>query len=41
MSDWKMASVHHPLYSSGEAHGSEVDLHTLLNPRFVDGSGQA
>jgi predicted phosphodiesterase len=34
-SDWKMAYFHHPLYSSGEAHGSEVDLRTLLEPLFV------
>jgi Calcineurin-like phosphoesterase len=34
-SDWKMAYFHHPLYSSGEAHGSEVDLRTMLEPLFV------
>jgi len=34
-SDWKMAYFHHPLYSSGEAHGSEVDLRTLLEPLFI------
>jgi len=34
-SDWKMAYFHHPLYSSGAAHGSEVDLRTLLEPLFV------
>jgi predicted phosphodiesterase len=34
-SDWKMAYFHHPLYSSGDAHGSEVDLRTLLEPLFV------
>jgi predicted phosphodiesterase len=33
--DWKMAYFHHPLYSSGEAHGSEADLRTLLEPVFV------
>ncbi len=32
---WKMAFFHHPLYSSGEAHGSEADLRTLLEPLFV------
>jgi predicted phosphodiesterase len=32
---WKMAYFHHPLYSSGEAHGSEEDLRTLLEPLFV------
>jgi len=34
-SDWKMAYFHHPLYSSGAAHGSEVDLRALLEPLFV------
>jgi 3',5'-cyclic AMP phosphodiesterase CpdA len=33
---WKLPYMHHPLYSSGEAHGSEVDLRTLLEPLFVD-----
>jgi hypothetical protein len=33
--DWKIAFFHHPLYSSGAAHGSEVDLRTLLEPLFV------
>jgi predicted phosphodiesterase len=33
--DWKMAYFHHPLYSSGAAHGSEVDLRTLLEPLFI------
>jgi len=34
-SAWKMAYFHHPLYSSGAAHGSEVDLRTLLEPLFI------
>jgi 3',5'-cyclic AMP phosphodiesterase CpdA len=34
-SDWKMAYFHHPLYSSGMTHGSEVDLRVLLEPLFV------
>jgi predicted phosphodiesterase len=34
-SEWKMAYFHHPLYSSGETHGSETDLRTLLEPLFV------
>jgi predicted phosphodiesterase len=33
--DWKMTYFHHPLYSSGEAHGSERDLRVLLEPLFV------
>jgi predicted phosphodiesterase len=32
---WKIAYFHHPLYSSGESHGSEVDLRTVLEPLFV------
>jgi predicted phosphodiesterase len=32
---WKIAYFHHPLYSSGERHGSEVDLRTRLEPLFV------
>ena len=34
-STWRMAYFHHPLYSSGESHGSEVDLRTLLEPLFL------
>jgi 3',5'-cyclic AMP phosphodiesterase CpdA len=32
---WKMAYFHHPLYSSGERHGSEVDLRLQLEPLFL------
>jgi hypothetical protein len=32
---WKIAFFHHPLYSSGERHGSEVDLRTVLEPLFL------
>jgi predicted phosphodiesterase len=32
---WKIAFFHHPLYSSGARHGSEVDLRTRLEPLFV------
>ena len=32
---WKIPYFHHPLYSSGEAHGSEADLRTVLEPLFV------
>ncbi len=32
---WKMAYFHHPLYSSGEGHGSEVDLRQQLEPLFL------
>jgi 3',5'-cyclic AMP phosphodiesterase CpdA len=32
---WKICYFHHPLYSSGAAHGSEVDLRTLVEPLFI------
>jgi predicted phosphodiesterase len=32
---WKIAFFHHPLYSSGARHGSEVDLRTVLEPLFL------
>lgn len=34
--DWKIPYMHHPLYSSGEKHGSERDLQQLLEPLFLD-----
>ena len=34
-SDWKIAFFHHPLYSSGGRHGSEVDLRKQLEPLFL------
>lgn len=34
-SPWKMSYFHHPLYSSGGRHGSEVDLRTQLEPLFL------
>jgi hypothetical protein len=34
-SPWKIAYFHHPLYSSGGRHGSEVDLRTQLEPLFL------
>ncbi len=33
--DWKISFFHHPLYSSGARHGSEVDLRTQLEPLFL------
>ena len=33
-SKWKIAYFHHPLYSSGATHGSEVDLRTIIEPMF-------
>jgi 3',5'-cyclic AMP phosphodiesterase CpdA len=32
---WKIPYMHHPLYSSGEKHGSEEDLRTLVEPLFL------
>jgi predicted phosphodiesterase len=32
---WKIAYMHHPLYSSGEKHGSEADLRALVEPLFI------
>jgi predicted phosphodiesterase len=34
-SDWKIAFFHHPLYSSGGTHGSEVDLRQQVEPLFL------
>jgi predicted phosphodiesterase len=33
--DWKICFFHHPLYSSGGRHGSEVDLRTQLEPLLL------
>jgi predicted phosphodiesterase len=33
---WKIPYMHHPLYSSGERHGSERDLQLLIEPLFVE-----
>ena len=34
-SDWKIAFFHHPLYSSGASHGSDLQLRAVLEPLFV------
>jgi hypothetical protein len=34
-SDWKIAFFHHPLYSSGETHGSATVLRDQIEPLFV------
>jgi DNA repair exonuclease SbcCD nuclease subunit len=34
-SDWKICFFHHPLYSSGEKHGSDVELRSVLEPLFL------
>ncbi len=33
--DWKIPFFHHPLYSSGEKHGSDTALRKQLEPLFV------
>ncbi|MBY0496854.1 MAG: metallophosphoesterase [Cyanobacteria bacterium] len=32
---WKIAYFHHPIYSSGGRHGSEVDLRSIVEPMFI------
>jgi hypothetical protein len=32
---WKIPFFHHPIYSSGGRHGSEVDLRSIIEPLFV------
>jgi calcineurin-like phosphoesterase family protein len=34
-SDWKVCFFHHPPYSSGEAHGSDLTLRAQVEPIFV------
>lgn len=34
-SKWKIAYCHHPLYSTGARHGSEIDLRTVVEPLFI------
>jgi hypothetical protein len=34
-SDWKIAFFHHPLYSSGGTHGSDIKLREKLEPLFL------
>jgi hypothetical protein len=33
--EWKICYFHHPLYSDGSRHGSQVDLRVLLEPIFI------
>jgi 3',5'-cyclic AMP phosphodiesterase CpdA len=33
--EWKIVVFHHPLYSSGETHGSDLGLRRVLEPLFV------
>jgi 3',5'-cyclic AMP phosphodiesterase CpdA len=32
---WKICYFHHPLYSDGKTHGSDINLRTVLEPIFV------
>ncbi len=34
-SEWKICFFHHPLYSSGDTHGSDTKLRELLEPIFL------
>jgi hypothetical protein len=34
-SDWNIVFFHHPLYSSGDRHGSDLRLREVLEPLFV------
>ncbi len=34
-SAWKIVFFHHPMYSSGERHGSDIKLREVLEPLFV------
>ena len=34
-SAWKIAFFHHPIYSSGERHGSDLGLREKLEPLFI------
>jgi hypothetical protein len=34
-SEWKICYFHHPLYSSGDTHGSDVQLRSVLEPLFL------
>jgi hypothetical protein len=33
--EWKIAFFHHPLYSSGRRHGSDLSLRKVLEPLFI------
>jgi len=35
-SHWKIVFFHHPIYSSGERHGSDVKLREVLEPLFIE-----
>jgi 3',5'-cyclic AMP phosphodiesterase CpdA len=33
--EWKICYFHHPLYSDGRTHGSQVDVRVVLEPLFI------
>ena len=33
--EWKICFFHHPLYSSGERHGPDLELRSVLEPMFL------
>ena len=33
--EWKIVYFHHPLYSDGKTHGSDINLRVILEPLFV------
>lgn len=35
-SSWKIAYMHHPIYSSGKRHGSDLRLRALIEPLFME-----
>ena len=35
--EWRICYFHHPLYSDGGRHGSNVELRVLLEPKLVNG----
>jgi 3',5'-cyclic AMP phosphodiesterase CpdA len=39
--DWKIPVLHHPLYSSGERHGSDLRLREVLEPLFIQNNVSA
>lgn len=38
--DWKICYFHHPLYSDGRRHGSEIELRVQLEPLLVENGVQ-
>jgi predicted MPP superfamily phosphohydrolase len=34
-SEWKICFFHHPIYSSGEKHGSDLELRKVLEPLMI------